>query len=316
VVGEQHGVTVVEEGGEGVFLTREQRTDPAPQPNDNPEGSNRLPIIARNIEMAFGHFKRTRQEAFGHLVKVGELLIEAKQIIRYGRWGQWLEDNCQFSERTAENYMKIADAVSDGFDSPEKFAELGLVKFLEEYRHDRFRRRQTRGGGKPSKPSRRPERSSRRITKPRFRNNSAGQIEFRWLKRNQVYRAEWESERLCSKCFVYVWIREDNLGFNLLHLRHETDGDKIFGTTTIDQYEHASEVEHWLQSTVPELDSCGQTDIPRMTVEIWEADPITLQVLNEWHYHHSVSDLEPARRSAEETEPTDTDETLVTASME
>jgi len=38
----------------------------------------------------------------------GELLLEANEACDYGDWGQWLEDNFGWSQRSAENYMAVA----------------------------------------------------------------------------------------------------------------------------------------------------------------------------------------------------------------
>ena len=46
--------------------------------------------------------------AVGRAVRVGELLIEAKETVAHGHWGRWLADNIEFSERTAQAYMRVA----------------------------------------------------------------------------------------------------------------------------------------------------------------------------------------------------------------
>jgi hypothetical protein len=44
-----------------------------------------------------------------HAIKAGELLLDAKRIAGHGNWLGWLQANCQFSERTAQNYIKLAE---------------------------------------------------------------------------------------------------------------------------------------------------------------------------------------------------------------
>ena len=44
-----------------------------------------------------------------HAIKAGELLLDAKRIAGHGNWLEWLHTNCQFSERTAQNYIKLAE---------------------------------------------------------------------------------------------------------------------------------------------------------------------------------------------------------------
>lgn len=43
-----------------------------------------------------------------HALRAGELLLQAKALCPHGEWGQWLKDNCSFSERTAQAYMRVA----------------------------------------------------------------------------------------------------------------------------------------------------------------------------------------------------------------
>ncbi len=46
--------------------------------------------------------------AIVHAIKAGQLLLEAKRKVGHGNWLPWLEANCEMSERTAQNYMRIA----------------------------------------------------------------------------------------------------------------------------------------------------------------------------------------------------------------
>lgn len=46
------------------------------------------------------------------IVIIGQALIEAKGQLAHGEWGDWLRDKVNFSQGTAENYMRIAEQVS------------------------------------------------------------------------------------------------------------------------------------------------------------------------------------------------------------
>ena len=46
--------------------------------------------------------------AIEHAIRAGEALIQAKQLVEHGQWLPWLRDNCKMSERTAQNYMRVA----------------------------------------------------------------------------------------------------------------------------------------------------------------------------------------------------------------
>ena len=43
-----------------------------------------------------------------HAMEAGGLLIEAKEKVGHGEWLPWLRANCEFSERTAQAYMRVA----------------------------------------------------------------------------------------------------------------------------------------------------------------------------------------------------------------
>ncbi|KYD11450.1 hypothetical protein B4102_2178 [Heyndrickxia sporothermodurans] len=40
-------------------------------------------------------------------IEIGKRLVEAKQLVPHGEWGKWLEDSVDYSQRTANNLMKI-----------------------------------------------------------------------------------------------------------------------------------------------------------------------------------------------------------------
>lgn len=42
-----------------------------------------------------------------HAIKAGELLLQAKELVNHGEWLPWLKSNVSFSERTAQNYMRV-----------------------------------------------------------------------------------------------------------------------------------------------------------------------------------------------------------------
>src|SRR5262249_48327059 len=50
------------------------------------------------------HARATVEHAF----RVGLLLLEAKQMIGHGHWSDWLHIHCDLSERSAQNYMRLA----------------------------------------------------------------------------------------------------------------------------------------------------------------------------------------------------------------
>ena len=67
----------------------------------------RLDTLAQRINREH----RQVQAAFGktlqHARRAGKLLVEAKERTPHGQWGPWLEANFEFTQRTAQNYMRV-----------------------------------------------------------------------------------------------------------------------------------------------------------------------------------------------------------------
>jgi ParB-like chromosome segregation protein Spo0J len=49
------------------------------------------------------------REGLTHAKAAGELLLQAKAKCQHGEWLPWLKANVSFSERTARNYIRVAD---------------------------------------------------------------------------------------------------------------------------------------------------------------------------------------------------------------
>lgn len=70
-------------------------------------------------------------------IEIGRRLVEAKELLSHGEWLPWLEKETEFSERSAQNYMKIFNeygAAQLGLFGPETntqtFADLPISKAL------------------------------------------------------------------------------------------------------------------------------------------------------------------------------------------
>jgi len=66
------------------------------------------------LEMPWNRLHREIQslevDAKNKAAQIGEMLIAKKANLKHGEWKQWIEDNCEFNERTARKYMQIAKA--------------------------------------------------------------------------------------------------------------------------------------------------------------------------------------------------------------
>ena len=71
-------------------------------------GDNYLPELASRIRAEHQATSAALKSSVQHSITPGELLIEAKALVKHGRWLPWLAENCGFSERTAQLYMRCA----------------------------------------------------------------------------------------------------------------------------------------------------------------------------------------------------------------
>ena len=67
--------------------------------------------------------------ATGAAVEIGKRLREVKSLIPYGEWGEWLKTNVDYSERTAQNLMHVAD--ENGRGGLERLQELSYTQTLQ-----------------------------------------------------------------------------------------------------------------------------------------------------------------------------------------
>ncbi len=51
--------------------------------------------------------EQTRIMVLNNSIEIGRRLVEAKSIIQHGQWGRWLEESVNYSQRTANNLMRI-----------------------------------------------------------------------------------------------------------------------------------------------------------------------------------------------------------------
>lgn len=80
----------------------------------------------RNIETVTQEILDLKQDAGNTILTIGRRLIEAKEMLPHGEWLPWLTERVEFSERTAQDFMRLAREWSN----PQTFADLGPGKAL------------------------------------------------------------------------------------------------------------------------------------------------------------------------------------------
>ena len=77
--------------------------------------------------------RQTQRIMLGASVEIGRRLVEAKGAVGHGNWGAWLESNVDYSERTAQNLIRIFQEYGEGQQSlfgpenPQSLADLDLT---------------------------------------------------------------------------------------------------------------------------------------------------------------------------------------------
>lgn len=88
------------------------------------------PITARTAETIAAEINGIKEQVRATVVtgaiEIGRRLKEVKSLIPYGEWGAWLQTNVDYSERTAQNMMRIADEY--GRTDPQALADLSLTQ--------------------------------------------------------------------------------------------------------------------------------------------------------------------------------------------
>lgn len=66
---------------------------------------------ARDISVITAEIRDIRRQANAmaliYAVEIGRRLVEAKEALPYGEWGRWLKEEAEFSQSTANNFMRL-----------------------------------------------------------------------------------------------------------------------------------------------------------------------------------------------------------------
>lgn len=64
--------------------------------------------ITRPIEVIETEINFYKSQAASGIIEIGKRLIEAKEQLPHGKWGEWLAEKVDFKERTAQRFMQVA----------------------------------------------------------------------------------------------------------------------------------------------------------------------------------------------------------------
>lgn len=84
------------------------------------------PARVRDIEVITDEILEAKRVGGEAILTIGKGLIEAKSMLTHGEWLSWLEEKVEFSERSAQRFMRLAREWSN----PTTLADLGASKAL------------------------------------------------------------------------------------------------------------------------------------------------------------------------------------------
>ena len=99
-------------------------------------------VPAREIGIVTAEIKELKQQfckmALMYAVEIGRRLVEAKSVLPHGEWGKWLSEEVEFSQSTANDYMKLFEEYGNSqltffgaVTNSQSFANLPYTKALK-----------------------------------------------------------------------------------------------------------------------------------------------------------------------------------------
>jgi len=70
-------------------------------------------IQISNIQQIEMEIILLKNQTAQNIIEIGKRLNEAKELLPHGEWGKWLEEKVEFSQRNANNFMRVAKEFSN-----------------------------------------------------------------------------------------------------------------------------------------------------------------------------------------------------------
>lgn len=67
----------------------------------------------QNIDTLTTEILILKQQTAQNIIEIGKRLIAAKESLPHGGWGNWLKEKVEFTDRTAQRFMKVANEFSN-----------------------------------------------------------------------------------------------------------------------------------------------------------------------------------------------------------
>ena len=92
--------------------SKEKAKAPVPAPTSGSEPVSNDVQSRSSIDQITLEINFYKAQTAQNIIEIGKRLIEAKQQLQHGEWLPWLRDKVEFTERSAQNFMKIAQEYS------------------------------------------------------------------------------------------------------------------------------------------------------------------------------------------------------------
>lgn len=100
--------------------------------------------LARNPQVIADEINEIKREVEGAIIngaiEIGKRLCEVKAMLPVGSWGQWLQENVDYSERTAQNMMAVYNeygkkGIPEGLRNASLTNALAMIGLSEDVKH-------------------------------------------------------------------------------------------------------------------------------------------------------------------------------------
>ena len=78
----------------------------------------------QNIDTLTTEILILKQQTAQNIIEIGKRLMAVKESLPHGEWGSWLKEKVDFTERTAQNFIRVAKE----FSNTKAIADLGITK--------------------------------------------------------------------------------------------------------------------------------------------------------------------------------------------
>jgi hypothetical protein len=162
------------------------------------------PAVAKKVQSAAEHIRETVKRTVEGIIEVGQDLIAVKEALPHGQFGPWLRAEFGWTERTARNFMAVAEAfgpkteiISDLRIDPTAAYLLAAPSAPDEAREAAVERAES-GERITAKVAKKILADERKKPPKRRRRATAEELEGKLLRALQRFRERWNAKEIAT----------------------------------------------------------------------------------------------------------------------